>query len=50
MAAGAESCVCGVSGPACYRDAVLCPEHAKEMDGLLKDIGQALREPPAGTA
>ena len=38
------------TGPACYRDAVLCPEHAKELDGLLKDIGQALREPPAGTA
>ena len=39
-----------VTGPACYRDAVLCPEHAKALDGLLKDIGQALSEPPAGTA
>ena len=38
------------AGPSCYRDAVLCPDHAKELDGLLKDIGQALKEPPAGTA
>ncbi len=38
------------TGPSCYRDAVLCPEHAKALDGLLKDIGQALRGPPAGSA
>ncbi len=39
-----------VTGPSCYRDAVLCPEHAKALDGLLKDIGQALRGEPAGSA
>ncbi len=38
------------SGPSCYRDAVLCPEHSKELDGLLKDIGQALRGPSVGSA
>ena len=38
------------TGPSCYRDAVLCPEHAKALDGLLKDIGQALRGPPVGSA
>ena len=39
-----------VTGPACYRDAVLCPEHAKALDGLLTDIGRDLQGPPAGTA
>ena len=39
-----------VMGPSCYRDAVLCPEHAKTLDGLLKDIGQGLRGPSIGTA
>ena len=39
-----------VTGPSCYRDAVLCPEHAKALDGLLKDIGQALRGESAGSA
>ncbi len=39
-----------VAGPSCYRDAILCPEHAKELDGFLKDIGQALRGEPAGSA
>ena len=39
-----------VTGPSCYRDAVLCPEHAKALDGLLKNIGQALRGEPAGSA
>ncbi len=38
------------AGPSCYRDAVLCPEHAKALDGLFKDIGQALRGPVAGEA
>ena len=38
------------AGPSCYRDAVLCPEHAKALDGLFKDIGQGLREPAAGSA
>ncbi len=38
------------TGPSCYRDAVLCPEHAKALDGLLKDIGQGLRGPSIGTA
>ncbi len=33
-----------------YRDAIMCPEHAKALDGLLKDIGQALRGEPAGSA
>ncbi|HTO84284.1 MAG TPA: hypothetical protein VMQ73_18815 [Methylomirabilota bacterium] len=32
------------------RDAVLCPEHARELDGQLKDIGQRLRRPSAGRA
>lgn len=26
------------------RDAVLCPDHWRKLDGLLKDIGQRLRE------
>ncbi len=39
-----------VMGPSCYRDAILCPEHAKALDGLFKDIGQALRGPAAGSA
>ncbi len=39
-----------VTGPSCYRDAILCPEHAKALDGLLKNIGQALRGEPAGSA
>ncbi len=30
--------------------AILCPEHAKALDGLLKNIGQALRGEPAGSA
>ncbi len=38
------------TGPSCYRDAVLCPDHAKTLDGLLKDIGQGLRGPSIGTA
>ena len=38
------------SGPFCDRDAALCGEHAKELDGLLKDIGQALKGPVAGEA
>ncbi len=38
------------SGPFCDRDAALCGEHAKELDGLLKDIGQALTGPVAGEA
>jgi len=33
------------------RDAVLCPEHTKQLDGnLLKDIGQDLMRPPIGSA
>ncbi len=39
-----------VTGPACYRDAILCPEHAKALDGLLKDIGRNLQGPAAGSA
>ncbi len=38
------------TGPSCYRDAVLCPEHAKALDGLLKDLGRELQGPPEGTA
>lgn len=26
------------------RDATLCPAHARELDGLLKDIGNRLKE------
>jgi hypothetical protein len=32
------------------RDAVLCPEHTKQLDDQLKDIGQALSELAAGSA
>ena len=32
------------------RDAVLCPAHVHELDGLLKDIGARLRGPVAGEA
>ncbi len=39
-----------VTGSACYRDAVLCPEHAKALDGLLKDLGRELQGPAAGSA
>ncbi len=39
-----------VTGPSCYRDAVLCPEHSKALDGLLKDIGREVQGPAAGTA
>jgi hypothetical protein len=28
--------------PVCVRTAVLCPKHAKELDGLLKGIGGRL--------
>ncbi len=38
------------TGPSCYRDAVLCPEHSKALDGLLKDIGRNLQGPAAGSA
>ena len=38
------------TGPSCYRDAVLCPEHAKTLDGLLKDIGRAFKGPVASSA
>ncbi len=38
------------SGPSCYRDAVLCPEHAKTLDGLLKNIGREVQGPAADTA
>ena len=37
-------------GGNCDRDASLCPEHARELDGLLKDIGRLVDAPPAGTA
>ena len=39
-----------VMGSSCYRDAILCPEHAKALDGLFKDIGRALSGPAAGSA
>ena len=32
------------------RDAVLCPAHVHELDGLLKDIGVRLKGPVAGEA
>lgn len=31
-----------VFGPNCWRDAALCPKHAKEIDGLLYDLGRRL--------
>jgi hypothetical protein len=34
----------------CQRDAVLCPEHSRALEGLLKDLGRALDVPPAGAA
>lgn len=27
------------SSPFCYRDTALCGEHARELEGLLKDLG-----------
>ena len=36
-------------GPFCKRDAVLCPKHASELEGLLKDIGNQLKD-VAGSA
>ena len=36
-------------GPLCKRDAVLCPEHAAELEAMLKDIGGKLRD-VAGSA
>ena len=38
------------SGPSCYRDTILCPEHSKALDGLLKNLGRELQGPPSGTA
>ena len=32
------------SGPFCNRDAVLCPVHARELEGMLKDIGNELKD------
>lgn len=32
------------SSPYCKRDAVLCPQHAAELERLLKDIGNALKD------
>jgi hypothetical protein len=32
------------------RDAVLCPQHVKDLDGLLKDVGQRLKGSFAGSA
>ena len=32
------------------RDAVLCPEHARALKSLLKDLGQLASMPPVGTA
>jgi hypothetical protein len=34
----------------CDRDAVLCPEHARALDGLLVDLGRWMSERPQGTA
>ena len=34
----------------CLRDAVLCPEHTRQLDLQLKDLGRELLGPAAGTA
>ena len=34
----------------CDRDAVLCPVHARMLEGSLKDIARWTRDPVAGTA
>ena len=34
----------------CDRDAVLCPEHWRELDGRLKDLARWMGEPTAGEA
>ena len=34
----------------CDRDAVLCPKHWDELDGMLVDIGSWTNEPTAGEA
>ena len=38
------------TGPSCYRDGVLCPEHAKALDGLFKEIAREITGPAAGEA
>lgn len=48
----AEPCVTIVdvaSSAHCKRDTVLCPQHAAELERLLKDIGNALKD-VAGSA
>jgi hypothetical protein len=32
------------------RDGVLCPEHARALDGLLKDLARWTDDRPAGSA
>ncbi len=39
-----------VMGSVCDRDTALCPAHARELDGLLKDLGRWTQEPMGGTA
>lgn len=39
-----------IPGDTWDRDGVLCPQHAQELDGLLKDIGTRLKGPMAGSA
>ncbi len=34
----------------CDRDAALCPTHARELEGLLKDIGRWADRPASGAA
>ena len=38
------------SGPTCDRDATLCSEHARELDGRLKDLSRWINDPVGGTA
>jgi len=35
--------------PSCKANAVLCPKHAAGLEGMLKDIGDALRQPLGST-
>jgi hypothetical protein len=42
--------IADIPGDTWDRDTNICPAHAKELDGLLKNIGGAVMGPPAGSA